>query len=461
MDIVYLSPKTFTQKGVTMVRLQEGLKDSRFIVDAQHNTTLVLGIEKKKQMTQRKLQALFRKIIVLAKQHKLKSITLNFSDFVFPHLKISTLELAETMAIHFEMANFEFVRYKTKPEDGWNIVETAYVLGSKNPSIEQGIQRGNAIGQEVNNCRILANTPGGDMTPKLLARAAEHAVKKLGVKVSVLDEAEIRKLGMGGILGVAKGSHEKPTFIIMEYLPRKTGRPVVLVGKGVTFDSGGLNIKTGDGMLEMNMDMTGGAAVIHAIAAVAKLQVKKNVIGLIPAVENMPSGASFRPGDILRTMSGKTIEVVNTDAEGRVILADALSYAKQYRPRLVVDIATLTGSAQVALGQRASALFTKDEKLEKLFRQLGEKTGDAVWPLPLWEEYEDEVRGTFGDWANIGKTRWGGAIHGAIFLYQFAKEYPWVHLDIAPRMASIEGEYLARGSLGTPVRLLVKLIEKF
>ena len=159
-------------------------------------------------------------------------------------------------------------------------------------------------------------------------------------------------------------------------------------------------------------------------------------------------------------MSGKTIEVLNTDAEGRIIWADALSYAKKYNPRLVVDVATLTGAALVALGQRASALFTKDEKLEKLFRELGEESGDYLWPLPLWDEYEEDIKGTFGDWANIGKNRYGGAITGAMFLYQFAKDFPWVHLDIAPRMTSIEGEYLAKGAAGAPVRLLIKVLER-
>ena len=233
----------------------------------------------------------------------------------------------------------------------------------------------------------------------------------------------------------------------------------MLVGKGVTFDTGGINLKPGDSMLGMNMDMSGGAAVIHALAAAARLKVKKNIVVLVPAVENMPSGTSYRPGDILRSMSGKTIQVDNTDAEGRIILADALTYAKRYDPALVVDVATLTGAAVVALGERASALFTQDRDLEQRFRELGETSGDYVWPLPLWDEYDAEIKGTFGDVSNLGKTRWGGAITAAAFLKQFADGYPWVHLDIAPRMTAVEGEYLAKGAAGAPVRLLVKLLE--
>ncbi|MCX6785027.1 MAG: M17 family metallopeptidase, partial [Candidatus Komeilibacteria bacterium] len=170
---------------------------------------------------------------------------------------------------------------------------------------------------------------------------------------------------------------------------------------------------------------------------------------------------SFRPGDILHSMSGATIEVINTDAEGRVILADALTYAKKYNPKLVVDVATLTGSAWVAVGNHASVFFTKEEKLEKLFKDLGEISGDYVWPLPLWDEYEKEVKGTFGDWSNVGNVRYGGAIHGAMFLYQFAKDYPWVHIDMAPRMVSVDGDNLAKGAAGEPVRLLVKLLEQY
>jgi leucyl aminopeptidase len=297
------------------------------------------------------------------------------------------------------------------------------------------------------------------MTPKILAEKAKEAAKGTAVNVKILGSKQIEKHKMGGVLGVAKGSIEVPQFIIMEYFAAGKEKPIVLVGKGVTFDSGGLNLKPFDSIKGMHTDMSGGAAVISTLLLAAKLKLKKNIVGLIPAVENMPSGSSYRPGDILKTMSGKTVEVLNTDAEGRIILADALTYAKRYDPKLVVDIATLTGAAMIALGQRASAIFTKDLKLEQHLRELGEKSGDYVWPLPLWEEYEDDIKGTYGDFANTGKTRYGGAITAAIFLYQFIRDYPWIHIDIAPRMTAIEGEYLAKGASGAPVRLLIKLIE--
>jgi leucyl aminopeptidase len=239
----------------------------------------------------------------------------------------------------------------------------------------------------------------------------------------------------------------------------------VLCGKGVTFDSGGLNLKPSEGIYEMHMDMSGAAAVIHTVVLAARLKLKRNVIALAPAVENMPSGSSYRPGDILKSLSGKTIEVLNTDAEGRIILADALTYAERYKPQLVVDVATLTGASLIALGQVASAIMTRDEKLADKIREWGEEAGEYVWPLPLWDEYDYIVKGTFGDIPNIpaeGNTRYAGVIGGGMFLYQFAKNHPaWVHIDMAPRMTSAKGDNLAKGAVGSPVRLLLKIIEEF
>lgn len=439
----------FEQKNNEVAVLTSGRREIR------------VGIEDRSKINERKLILLFRKVIALARANRIRKIFFNFKDFRFPALGLSEGDLAEMAAISFEMANFEFVEYKTKPLEGWDFVEEIFVVGSTNREVCEGFSRGQAIGREVNAARSLANTPGGEMTPKLLAAMATKAVRGTSIKVKIFGRAEIKKLGMGGLLGVAQGSDEEPRFIVLEYFAGlKNSKPIVLVGKGVTFDTGGLNIKTGDYMYEMHMDMSGGAAVIHTVALAAKLKLKKNIVGIIPAVENMPSGSSYRPGDLLKSMSGKTIEVLNTDAEGRIILADALTYAQKYKPALVVDVATLTGAAMGALGARASAFFTSDSKLEKLFRELGEESGDYMWPLPLWEEYEEEVKGTFGDVANVGKTRYGGAITGAVFLWQFIKDTSWVHIDMAPRMTSVEGEFLAKGAAGAPVRLLIKLLER-
>ncbi|MBI2506971.1 MAG: leucyl aminopeptidase [Candidatus Colwellbacteria bacterium] len=436
-------------------------KQSEVLLLPTGQKSIILGVPEPEKLNRRKLIILSRQIIALAKANRIKKTALKLDDFSFPKLKISKEEIAELLATNFEMADFEFVKYKSKPEEGWNFVEGIIVTGSISPGVKKAFARGQIIGQEVNACRVLANTPGGEMTPTVLAREAVKAARGTGIKVKILNPQEMQRLKMGGILGVAKGADEKPRFIVLEYLKGGKEKPVLLIGKGVTFDTGGLQIKPGEHMYEMHMDMSGGAAVIHAVALAAKLKLKKNIIGLVPAVENIPSGSSYRPGDVLRTMSGKTVEVLHTDAEGRIILADALTYAEKYKPRLVVDVATLTGAAMAALGQRASAIFSREEKLINLFRDMGEASGDYVWPLPLWEEYEEEIKGTFGDISNTAKTKYGGAINGAIFLYQFAKNFPWVHIDIAPRMTSVEGEHLAKGAAGAPIRLLIKLLERY
>lgn len=463
-------------KEIATVAIVEG--HDAVVRTADKRTLIEIGIGKREEMTRRKLLTTIRKAVVLAKSANKRKIAFDFFDFVFPHLHILPGELGELLSTNLEMANFEFVKYKTKPKEGWGVLTDVIVVGKVGGEVERAVRNGKAVGVAVNETRALANTPGGEMTPSLLAQAAIDAATGLPITVSVLPVREMEELGMGAVLGVGRGSDEEPKFIVMEYLPvrsqTKVGmaghteeKPIVLVGKGVTFDTGGLNIKPENYMYEMHMDMSGGAAVIHALVIAARLKLKKNIVALVPAVENMPSGSSYHPGDVLRSMSGKTIEVLNTDAEGRVILADALHYAKKYKPRLVVDVATLTGAIHVALGAHASGLFTKDHDLEERFRVLGEETGDYVWPMPLWDEYESEIKGTFGDWSNTGKGRYGGAINAALFLYQFTKDekgkdaYPWVHIDIASRMTSADGEYLAKGAAGAPVRLLVKLLEKY
>ena len=451
--------------------LKEAKKDTLFISVGPKNKdeiikengvkTLFLKCDEK--MTLRKLFLLVRKMVAMAKGIKAEKVAFDFSDFKFKNIKLSDQELAELIGSQLDFANYEFVEYKTPTEEGFNFVKEIIISGV-NKETEKAILKGHTIAEEVNKTRTLANMPGGDMTPQILAQKAKEAVKNLPVKVTVLGEKEMEKQKMLAILSVGRGSDEESKFIIMEYAGGKKGeKPIVLVGKGVTFDTGGINLKPSNGLLGMNMDMSGGAAVIHTLALVAKMKLKKNVIGLIPSVENMASGKSYRPGDVIRSMSGKTIEVLNTDAEGRIILADALTYSQKYKPEVVVDIATLTGAAMVALGERASAIFTDDDDLSKVIEKAGEETGDYVWRLPMWEEYENEIKGSLGDWTNDHNKslRYGGSIYAAIFLYQFIKGHKWVHIDIAPRMTAMQGENLAGGALGSPVRLLFKFIEEY
>ncbi len=419
---------------------------------------LIFGIPK--EFNHRKAIKLMRRVVAVARKEKVSKIAVNLDDFNVSRLNLDNF--AEILATQLEIANFEFVQYKEKPKDGWFFVNETQVYIKGNARIQQALNRGKIIGEEINHTRILSNTPGGDMTPKKLAEAARRAGRRAGFKVKVLEESAIRKLKMGGVLGVSQGSDERPKFVIMEYMKGgKKEKPVVLVGKGVTFDTGGLNLKSSEGIYEMHMDMSGGAAVIHTMAALARLKVKKNLIALVPAVENMPSGGSYRPGDLLKTMSGKTIEVLNTDAEGRIILADALEYAKRYKPRLVIDVATLTGAAIVALGPRASAVFSTDERFTEKLQKAGETIGDFVWPLPLWEEYEEDIKGTFGDVANTATQKNRGVSTSAAFLWQFIKGYNWVHLDISPRMTAVKSDNLAKGAAGAPVALLTQFLRNF
>jgi leucyl aminopeptidase len=456
----YVFPKEETKNaGGVRIRIARAKEDEVVKNDAG-GVEILLGVSESEKMTRRKLILLARRAIARAKTKRAKNVVVNVADFHFSDLDISDRNLGEILATNFEMANFQFTEFLTKPPEGFPFVENVAILGASK-SFRDGVERGRIIGEEVNACRRLANLPGGDVTPQTLADEARRVAKEKHIRVKILEEADMKKLKMGGVLGVGKGSEIPPKFIIMEYQGgKKNEAPMVFVGKGVTFDTGGINLKPSDAILGMNMDMSGGAAVIHMLSLAARLGVKKNLVALVPAVENMPSGSSYRPGDVLRSMSGKTIEVLNTDAEGRIILADALHYAKRYAPRLVIDVATLTGASLVALGERASAIFTRDQALETKLRELGEMSGDYVWPLPLWEEYDEEVKGTFGDVANIGRTRWGGAITAAAFLAQFATDYMWAHIDMAPRMTAVEGEYLGKGAAGAPVRLLLKIAEE-
>ena len=454
-------------KDVLRVRVTEEEKATRRIVRENGFDTLEIGCGKGSEMNQRRFIWLCRAMVQSAKASKAKRIAIKFDDApkLFKNLqKITPERLTELAAENFEMANYEFTTNKTTPKAGWNVVEEILVLSPSSKSIEAAAKKGLEVGRAVNACRALSNTPGGEMTPRKLALAAKTAAKGLPITVTTLGRTQMQKLGMGALLGVAAGSPEEPTFTIMEY-KGATGAPIVLVGKGITFDSGGLNLKPTTGIYEMHMDMSGAAAVLHTLVLAARLKVKKHVIALLPSAENMPSGSATRPGDVLRSMSGKTIEVLNTDAEGRLVLADALTYAKRLKPAAVIDAATLTGAAHIALGDYTSGLFTRDDAFAETLAELGEETGEYVWRLPLWDEYEANVRGNFADLANASPSGrpYGGATNGAMFLWQFAKELecPWAHIDIAPRMTSAPGDELAKGAAGAPVRLLIRFIESW
>jgi leucyl aminopeptidase len=459
MKIEFTSPK-----GATQVDLIAG--DQTKIVEDQKGTAVIkIAVGKSDDVTRRKLISLARKAVRLAKDYKIKVLSVSFKDFQFRKAEIDDYRLGRLLAEAFEMANYEFTKYKTPPKEGFSKVETIYVTDATEDA-KRGFKDGLIIAEEVNYSRDLSNMPGGDMTPTVLANAAIKQLKGTKATVTVLGPAEIKKLKMGMILAVDKGSAEPCKFIIVEYWGAGKAKedPIVLVGKGITFDTGGVNLKPSNSMVGMNQDMSGGAAVIAAVSIAAKLGIKRNVVALVPAVENAISGSATLPGDIVTAMNGKTIEILNTDAEGRLVLGDAFTYAERYSPRLVIDVATLTGAAMVALGKRASALMSNDRKVEDTLRDLGERSGDYVWPLPLWDEYKADMKGINADYANIqpGDRGGAGAILGGIFLSFFAEKFPrWAHLDIAPRMESIPEDNLAKGNAGAPIRLLVRAIETF
>lgn len=424
---------------------------------------IFLNLGEKEKWNQRKFFLNLRKVIRFLKENRIGQAVLFLEQIIPPGVDLNNL--VRQIPENILLADYEFIQYREKPKEGWPKIDLIEISWPDSQKYQKDLNQGEIIGQAVNFARNLANIPGGEMTPQKMSGAAATAVKKLkNVKIEIFGEKKLKKLGMGGILGVSQGSSQKPRLILLKYSGRKKDKKTDLafVGKGITFDSGGLHIKPYEPMAEMHMDMSGGAVVLGAISVIAQIKLPLNIVVLIPVAENMPSGQAFRPGDLLKAYNRKTIEVISTDAEGRIILADALSYAaRNFKPRIIIDVATLTGAAVVALGQRAIGLFTNLPEMESILRKIGEDSGDYVWPLPCWEEYEEEIKGTFGDIANLGKTKYGGAITAALFLKNFVEDLPWIHLDIAPTITSIEGQGLAKGATGSGTRYLVKLAQDF
>jgi leucyl aminopeptidase len=321
--------------------------------------------------------------------------------------------------------------------------------------VQRGLTRGAAVAEGMTLARELANLPANHCTPTFLGETAKKLGKEHGLKVEVLDRKAIEKLGMGSFLAVAQGSHEEPRFIVARYDGGpKSQAPVVLVGKGITFDTGGISIKPSADMDEMKYDMGGAASVLGTLRAIAQLKPKLNLVGLIPTCENMPSGHAIKPGDVVTSLSGQTIEILNTDAEGRLILCDALTYAERFKPLAVVDVATLTGACVVALGHYNSGLFTADDELADQLLEASRAALDPLWRMPLDEEYDEALKSNFADMANVG-GRPGGAITAAMFLRRYTAKFPWAHLDIAGT-AWKSGAH--KGATGRPVGLLTHFV---
>lgn len=380
-----------------------------------------------------------------------------------PHL--TPLAVGQALAEGSLLSVYSYRKYKTDSDtDGKHEITTLQVIQfSADDSLNQGVSVGEAIARGVMLARDLANAPGNDVTPSVLAETAQQIGERFGMQVTVLGLPELREQGFGGLLAVAQGSAQEPRFIVMEHGARYADGPTIcLVGKGITFDSGGISIKPSERMEDMKMDMGGAAAVLGAMHSVGALDLPLHVVGIVSSAENMPSATAYKPGDIVTTLSGKTIEVINTDAEGRVVLADALFYAQRFQPAAVIDLATLTGAIGVALGPHATGLMSNDDDLAARLSAAGESTGERIWRLPLWDPYKEMVKSDIADVKNSA-GRAGGAITAAAFLSTFVGEYPWAHLDIAgtawtdrPTKA-----YTPKGATGVGVRLLVGLLQSW
>ncbi len=379
-------------------------------------------------------------------------------------LVVAGAELGEAVAVGLLLGNYRFLRYRTNLSDAESHeIEAVEVLvgATELDAVSGGVATGTIVGNGVVFARDLVNTPGAEKTPPQLAqRAVELGEQVPSISVTVLDENELEAQGFGGVLAVGKGSDSPPRFIIMEYGADLEGVPTVcLVGKGLTFDSGGLNIKVGDFMTNMKNDMGGGAAVYGAMKVAAELQLPVHLVGLVPSAENMPSGRSFRPGDVVTTLSGSTIEVLNTDAEGRVILSDGLHYAQRYNPAAIVELSTLTGAAIIALAHHATGLMSTDQSLADALLAAGESAGDRAWQLPLWEEYREMVKSEIADVKNLAGPA-GGSITAGAFLAHFAGDVPFAHLDIAATgwLDKPVKPYQAAGATGAGVRIVAQYL---
>lgn len=355
-------------------------------------------------------------------------------------------------------AIYRFAHPQCKKEEERRGVDKLIINVPQRNDLKKGdtaLQRGLAIAAGIRLTKDLGNLPGNICTPTFLANQAVDMGKQYGFKVEVLEKADMEKLGMGSFLSVAKGSRQPPKLIVMHYSKGEAGKkPLALVGKGITFDAGGISIKPAAEMDEMKYDMCGAASVLGTFKAIAEMNLPINVVGVIPTCENLPDGDANKPGDIVTSMSGQTIEILNTDAEGRLILCDALTYTERFEPEAVVDIATLTGACVIALGHHASGLFGNSENLTKDLHHAGEETFDRVWPMPLWDDYQEQLKSNFADMANIG-GRAAGSVTAACFLSRFAKNFEWAHLDIAGTAWKSGKD---KGATGRPVPLLTHFL---
>jgi leucyl aminopeptidase len=436
----------------TLIHAPAGLKAGRL---------LLVGAGKRPQFN----GAVLRKVAGAALRYLKSRSIKNFAFLV--REDAANADTAQALAEGFITANFETDKYKTDKKNGKEIdsVRIAGYGEAEKSAGEKGLAVGRVIAESQNFARDLVNEPSNKLTPKILAERAEAMAKEAGLAVEILDEKKIAELKMGALLSVSQGSVEPPRVIVVTYTPAnaKPGAPVIgLVGKAVTFDTGGISIKPAEGMEKMKYDMAGGATMLGVIRALAALGPNVKVICVVPSTENMPGGKAQKPGDIQTAMSGKTIEVLNTDAEGRLILADAIHYAKQLGATHIVDAATLTGAIVVALANINVGVFGSDQAWTDKLLASAKAAGEKMWQLPMDDEYREFIKGSFADIQNIGSGKGGGSITGAWFIREFAGDTPWIHLDIAGTAWNDDAKpWLAKGPTGVALRTLVHLVQSF
>ncbi|MDI6761640.1 MAG: leucyl aminopeptidase [Thermodesulfobacteriota bacterium] len=369
-------------------------------------------------------------------------------------------ELTESFVTGLLLGTYQFNEFKTLERGKIKTIEEVILLGETDKEIQsigEGSRKGTIISDAVCTARNLVNGPSNQVTPMLLVEKARQIAKDHSMEIQVLEVSEAEAMGMGAFAAVARGSQEPGKFIVLEYNKGKKLDTIALVGKGITFDSGGISIKPSENMERMKDDMSGAAAVLTTLQAASQLQIPLHLVGIIPATENLPSGKAYKPGDVLKTLSGQTVEVISTDAEGRLILADALTYSLRYKPKAIIDLATLTGACVIALGDYVIGIMGNDDTLLKKIEEAS-RSGEKVWRLPLWDEYFDYLKSDTADFRNVG-TRAAGTIIGGIFLSKFVEKTPWVHLDIAgPAHIEKERPYIPKGGTGVGVRLLLQML---
>jgi leucyl aminopeptidase len=422
-----------------------------------------VGLGKKDSLSLERLRQVSGKTAVRTRELNIQE---NVSCLQEMRLGISPVNAAQAIVEGSMLGLYQFKELKTEPKTESSSVKSILILERDMgvlDEMQKGANIGNIIAESTNFARDLANMPANIATPSYLSAKAEELATTFSLECDVLDEATAREKGMNAFLSVALGSDQPAKFIILEYKPSDNEKldTIVVVGKAITFDSGGLSLKQKRGMENMKYDKSGGCAVIGLMRAVSQLKLPIHLLGLIPATENLPGGKAIKPGDVIKSLSGKTIEIVNTDAEGRLVLADALTYAKKYVPQLIIDLGTLTGAARVALGTYASGLMANKEaeNFKEQLKTAGEKTGERCWELPLWQEYSTQLKSDFADLKNVG-GREGAAIIAAAFLSKFVeKGIPWIHLDIAGTARSDRKKaYIPKGATGVGVRLIVQFI---